>query len=256
MSNDITITKIVNVFFQKLQNWERDFFAARQFDAAVLFTEGEIEYNFSHKTVIAKKGDILFLPGNLPYSGKKHTKEVAFFVIDFMCLTDNEFEKFAAPCVVETKEYQSVFLEFKKALEMWNIYTSKTTVNLKSFLYSLLGMIFYQEEITHFKTQTGEILSYIINNLSDSKLTVKKLCDRFYISESQLRRNIYKATGLSPNSYIVTLRINKAKSELFDSGKSINTIAYECGFTSQYYFSRCFSKITGMSPSKYRMLIS
>ena len=36
------------------------------------------------------------------------------------------------------------------------------------------------------------------------------------------------------------------------ANESIKDISYTCGFASPYYFSKVFSKVTGMSPSAYR----
>ena len=61
------------------------------------------------------------------------------------------------------------------------------------------------------------------------------ICGRFFISESQLRRNIKKATGLPPDEYIRRLRINRAKNELISTQWKICEISESCGFSSPYY---------------------
>ena len=96
------------------------------------------------------------------------------------------------------------------------------------------------------------IVSYIAKNIGDSTLSVADLCRKFFISESQLRRNIQRATRLTPSEYILTLRLNRAKNELSYTDRSVMEIAARCGFASPYYFSRCFSEEMGMSPLAYR----
>lgn len=252
--NNLTITEIINVYHINQNDWKRDFYAPRESDGVVLFTEGEIEYTFADKTIIAKKGDLLLLPGNIPYSGKKYSEQVSFFVIDFKTMAKNDFEKFGAPCAIKCEEYDKTLSEFSKALEIWKKQTFSTMFLLKSALYSLLGTSYPKEIKTNTTSPIEEILSYIGENISDTELSVKKICENFFISESQLRRNFHKSAGVGPNEYISTLRINKAKSELSYSEKSISAISIECGFSSQYYFSRCFHSSTGMTPSKYRHL--
>ncbi len=256
MHNDLTVTEIINVYHVKQSGWERNFFAARKFDAVVYFADGEIEYNFAHKTFTAKKGDLLFLPGNLPYSGKRHTRDVTIFVMDFKSLGEDDFEKIGAPCTVPIKDERNVYTSFSNAVDLWHKHTAESMLALKSILYSLISSIYTEEANIHSSHAINEVLSYVAKNIKNPNLSVKKICEEFYTSESQLRRNFRKITGLSPNEYIVTLRINKAKSELSYTGKSIADISYECGFSSPYYFSRCFSKYTGMTPSKYRSLTS
>ena len=80
---DITVNKVINVHHTEGSDWRRDIFAPRKHQALVAFTEGEIEYYFEGLTLTARKGDILLLPGNLPYSGKKLSQTVSLSVIDF-----------------------------------------------------------------------------------------------------------------------------------------------------------------------------
>ena len=97
-----------------------------------------------------------------------------------------------------------------------------------------------------------KVLEYINNNYSDSTLSIQSLLKKFYISESQLRRDIKRVTGMSPNSYINSLRIEKAKNLLLHYKKSVEETSYLCGFSSQFYFSRRFKEYTGYTPSEYK----
>lgn len=252
MRNDLTIKEIVNVYSQRKKGWSRDLYAPRYYDAVSFFVDGEIEYTFPRGKLTAKKGDILFLPGNLPYSGVRHTDEVAFIVLDFKCSRDDEFEEFGSPLIIKNQKYETLLPSFENALDIWEKQSAQSSVLIKSFLYSIIAHAF--EEGKNGGSSFDEILSYVAANATDPSLSVLMLCEKFFISESQLRRNFHKNTGLSPIDYIQTLRINKAKNELSNTEKEIKQIASECGFASPYYFSRCFSKYVGMSPSKYRTL--
>ncbi|MBQ8526722.1 MAG: helix-turn-helix transcriptional regulator [Clostridia bacterium] len=192
------------------------------------------------------------MPGNIPYSGEKHSDNVAYFVVDFICGLPDEFEKLIAPAVCTPESYEIILSKFSKALQLWSKQQMDVNLKLKSFVYSVICEAFKDNGIKKTTAPVEEILEYIVENLRDSSLRVSSLCDRFFISESQLRRNFIKATGLSPNEYILTLRINKAKNELICTEKAIKQISVECGFSSQYYFSRCFSENTKMTPTEYR----
>jgi AraC-like DNA-binding protein len=254
MNHDVIVTEIVNVYYREHSNWMRRESIPRTFNAVALMVQGEIEYQFSNKTLVVKKGDLLFLPGNVAYAGKKRTETVAYFVVDFLCQTEDEFKDFAAPCVIGAANYDKYISEFSHAVDLWKNHMADVNIKIKALLYSAMGEIYGREQVEKKNTRAAEIISYITDHIGDAQMTVTELCRIFFISESQLRRNLYKATGLSPNEYIFTLRMNKAKGMLTYTTHPVKYIAAECGFSSTYYFSRRFSGNTGMSPVKYRAL--
>jgi AraC-like DNA-binding protein len=50
------------------------------------------------------------------------------------------------------------------------------------------------------------------------------------------------------------MKMQKASQELDFTDKPIKEVAIDLGFDDPYYFSRRFSKIIGMSPTKYRSI--
>lgn len=252
MNYDVNIMSIENVFYRQESRWARNICKTRYYDAVVFFAEGEIEYRFPQKTVVARKGDILFLPGNLPYSGIRHSEHCSYYVMDFLCSDDKQFENFGAPCSFAVANYQKVLRKFESALHLWNHSSLGAMIGLKEYLYSLLRERFFPKEESENKTLGNMILQYIESNICDTNLSIARICKELYISDSQLRRTVHKLTGTSPNGYITTIRLNKAKVMLSATNKSIKDISYACGFSSPYYFSRVFAKAIGMSPSEYR----
>lgn len=250
--NDLNIKSIIKVYYRESNNWERQSFSPRSFDAVVFFTEGKIEYRFSDKSITAQKGDILFLPKDIPYSGVRHTDCASYFVLDFLCAEDGEFSRFAAPAVFTVQNYNLIFSKFSSAVSIWNRQQIDTFLKIKSIAYSIISERFERSTVSQTITPIDDIIDYIMENLGDLSLKVSGLCNRFFISKSQLCRNFIKATGLTPNKYILTLRINKAKKELICTKKSIKQISSECGFSSPYYFSRCFSEMEKETPTAYR----
>ena len=252
MNCDVNITSIENVFYMRQNDWSRNTSRIRHYDAVVLFLEGEIEYRFAHKTLVAKQGDLLFLPGNLPYSGVCHAKPCCYYVIDFLCSDNKQFEAFGAPLLFPAANYKKVLQLFESALHLWNHPSAGMMLHLKAHLYTLLAERFAPGTETDNLPNKNHILQYIEKNLSDQSLSVAKICKELFISDSQLRRTIHQLAGVSPNGYITAIRLNKAKFLLSTTEESIKDISYACGFASPYYFSRAFSKATGMSPSQYR----
>jgi AraC-like DNA-binding protein len=72
------------------------------------------------------------------------------------------------------------------------------------------------------------------------------------VSEGHLSRIFHHATGLTFREYLTRVRIERAKSLLLNSGKSVTEIAYESGFQSLSQFHRVFRKVYDSSPGEMR----
>ncbi len=83
-------------------------------------------------------------------------------------------------------------------------------------------------------------------------LTVAELASKLHVSPSHLRHIFGKYAEQSPAELIMHARLEHAMKLLADPQKSIQEIAYACGFSSPYYFSRFFKEKTGAPPSQIR----
>ena len=70
-------------------------------------------------------------------------------------------------------------------------------------------------------------------------------------SKSQLNRKLKSLTGLSPNNFLKEFRLHKALQLLYKQQGNISEIAFETGYNSAAYFSKCFFSKYGILPSKY-----
>ena len=68
-------------------------------------------------------------------------------------------------------------------------------------------------------------------------------------------RAFTKATGLTPHEYLCNLRVEKAR-KLLSAGISIAETAAETGFFDQSHLHRHFRRILGITPGKYRAILS
>jgi transcriptional regulator GlxA family with amidase domain len=84
------------------------------------------------------------------------------------------------------------------------------------------------------------------------KLTVDELCDRFAIARRSLERRFKKATHNTTIEYIQRVKMEAAKKDLEVSGKSINEVMFEVGYTDDKAFRTVFKKVTGLTPIAYR----
>ena len=63
-------------------------------------------------------------------------------------------------------------------------------------------------------------------------------------------REFKKYTGLPPHSWLVQVRLQKAR-QLLKQGQSIAMTAQNSGFSDQSHFNRHFKKAVGVTPSQY-----
>jgi AraC-like DNA-binding protein len=95
-----------------------------------------------------------------------------------------------------------------------------------------------------------EIKIDIAENLT-SKITLDALSHKFHVEKFNLMRQFKKSTGLTPNDYLTTLRIEASKKLMYEDA-ALMDIAYSTGFYDQSHFYHIFKKYVGLSPTNYK----
>lgn len=139
-------------------------------------------------------------------------------------------------------------------------------------LYHLNDFTSWEEAfgyLENFSTQLFEVLSlkatdknetvilkiktYIKEHLNET-ISLSTLSSIVNYNETYISRLFRQITGIKLSEYIYQERLAKAKYLLATSNDPIQTIASATGFDSQQYFSLCFKKATGISPSEYQRM--
>ncbi|GGD39203.1 helix-turn-helix transcriptional regulator [Pseudoxanthomonas indica] len=81
---------------------------------------------------------------------------------------------------------------------------------------------------------------------------VQRLAQVSHVSAAHFARSFKDAFGLPPHRYLLTRRIERAKTLLRDSEQPILDIALQTGWNSLGTFGRTFRDITGESPGELR----
>lgn len=84
------------------------------------------------------------------------------------------------------------------------------------------------------------------------KIRIEDLCECANLSESNLIKLFKNNLGRTPVEYINQVRINRAKELLLHTDKHVKEIAWETGFSDEFYFSRVFKKMEGKSPRNFK----
>lgn len=88
------------------------------------------------------------------------------------------------------------------------------------------------------------------------KLSAEQIAEASRVSPSHLFRLFRKETGLTPYAYLTNVRMEHAMKMLLNTSYTVEEIADYCAFCSSANFIRAFRQSTGVTPRKYRKLIS
>lgn len=125
-----------------------------------------------------------------------------------------------------------------------------------------------KEAESHYESQPSIKIDHLINNadrvlverfrklveenLTNDKLDIPFLCEQLCMSQSTFFRKLKSVLNVSPNDYIRIARLERAAAILLENDKiRVRDVAYEFGFSTPSYFTRCFIQHYGMSPKDY-----
>jgi AraC-like DNA-binding protein len=86
-------------------------------------------------------------------------------------------------------------------------------------------------------------------HINDLQFDVNELCKLIGMSKSQLNRKMKAVLNKSPNQFIRSYRLERAHQLIKVGQHTISEIAYDVGFSSPAYFSKCFHDEFGYPPS-------
>jgi len=97
------------------------------------------------------------------------------------------------------------------------------------------------------------MISYI-HSLFERPLTLTGIAAAGSVSRGECCRLFNRSIGMTPFEYLIKYRIEKSLALLHDTDRPVSVIADKVGFNSTSYYIKCFKKITGGTPKKYRMM--
>ncbi|MBQ7035602.1 MAG: helix-turn-helix transcriptional regulator, partial [Clostridia bacterium] len=96
----------------------------------------------------------------------------------------------------------------------------------------------------------ADICQYLEQNI-ENKLTFSDVCQYSSMSESSLKKLFRDGIGCGAMEYYNQRKIERAKQYIREQEINFTEIADRLGYNSVQYFSLCFKKTTGMTPSQY-----
>jgi signal transduction histidine kinase/ligand-binding sensor domain-containing protein/CheY-like chemotaxis protein/AraC-like DNA-binding protein len=95
-----------------------------------------------------------------------------------------------------------------------------------------------------------KVKAIIDHNLSSPELSVEKLYTDMGMGRSNFHSKFRALTGQSANQFIRSYRLKRAQQLLAKNAGNISEIAFEVGFTSTAYFTKCYKAEFGKLPSE------
>ena len=95
------------------------------------------------------------------------------------------------------------------------------------------------------------IIKYV-NDRYRRHITLDELASEFNVSKYHLSREFKRYTGFSPNEYLVSVRINRAKELLRNTNRSISEIAQITGCGDANHFIQLFKARENVTPAVFR----
>ncbi len=98
----------------------------------------------------------------------------------------------------------------------------------------------------------ARFLKIFHEEISNPNLNIEQLASKMGLGHSQFYRKIKALTNYTPVELMRQLRLKQARHLLTTTSRSISEIAYEVGFSSPAYFTKCYRIAFGETPTELR----
>ena len=97
-----------------------------------------------------------------------------------------------------------------------------------------------------------EFIRRYIDNHFKEDLTLDHLAKLAHLNKYYLSHSFRREFGTSPINYLISRRVDESRFLLQKTDHPLSLIAEILGFSSLSYFSQCFRRVEGISPTEYR----
>lgn len=142
----------------------------------------------------------------------------------------------------------SLILNRKRIKELW--FSRPASVNKKEVEKPAAAESLPTDDIDNeFYNRFLEILK---EEMGNPELNVDKIASQMGLERSQFYRKIKSLTNYAPVELIRRLRLQRGRELLISTDRTISEIAYEIGFSTPAYFTKCYRDAYGETPSQVR----
>lgn len=101
-----------------------------------------------------------------------------------------------------------------------------------------------------------EAVKVVLKNLGEFHFSVTQLSENLHYSREHTHRKLKHHLGVSAGKFIRYIRLLQAYKYLSEKKNMISEVAYQVGFNSPAYFSKCFRDSFGIAPGEIKRNMS
>lgn len=230
--------------------------------------DGEVECSIGTDKYRCTKGDIIFIPPYALHSiiSLNENAEIQGVVFKASLVVDENSISLIDKVLNKDRIKEPIYrlgTEINKNIEkvftdVVGVYGNDTftyELDIKSAICKLLSIIIREYYADNNEMREYDrlipVLNYIKNNYKE-QIHTSELSAILNICDDHLIRLFKEVISVTPMKYINRVRLEEAQKLLINSDFSVTEISFMVGFSTVNYFSKIFTEVFGMTPSKYR----
>ena len=245
--NDIT-ADLLGIF--KIQ---RGAFSHHSFDQRAYYTlslrlSGSSQFKSGEQVLSVQSGDVLYVPPNAQY--QQDTTGETLIVVHFINNASGNETRLESLTVSDTAYVTELFTHL---YDVWKEKRQGYQYLCISLFYQLLHFLHCQQAAQFASRTLGEdkldaALDFIHKNYRTGSISIGQLAKLSAVSETYFRKIFKKQHKVSPQQYIMNLKLEFAFHLLGSNLYTVSEVSQRSGFQDPKYFSRVFKQAYGYAP--------
>ncbi|KAB7789752.1 AraC family transcriptional regulator [Bifidobacterium leontopitheci] len=249
-------TQVGHYHFRKGYTLDRTF----SFDMYILLViqSGTITFHTVDGTSVAHGGDIVLIDSHAPLTYRAQAQtDVSAYWMHFEGEASHRFYSLIHQrlgTVITAGRFDNALGAIRRVYDMFHGGRDVSEALMSLSITEILTECLTADESTdqlYRHRSIEEVLAYIASHLTEP-LPLEQLARMASMSKCHFIRIFKQATGYTPHLYIVTMRMNAAKTMLVNSDVTLAVLCSECGFNSINTFCTQFKKAVGCTPMEFR----
>lgn len=211
----------------------------------ILHLTGENRSQIGRETFLISPGDVMVVPPGVPHSGVSDLPYTDMYI---------QAKNLDFSDIFVIHDYSGNILLLMNMLHRVFVEKENNYVSIADSLLDAICQYIKKYAQKQYRHQFIYALKNIIyENIENPDFQIADAARQIGYNADYVRRCFFAELGETPNGYLSSLRLAKAKKLLLqETFTSISDVAVKCGFNDSFYFSKIFKRHCGCSPREYR----